>query len=251
MRVALFRSDQFDTLDKQSGVTTPPVEASVLECTLSLTAWNYSAITSDDNLNIGSREPIPLLGGNYSEDSFDGTTATPTYINYTAAGSTFSVNMDNIWRLQEFLASSAFVGTVSGGIASVSDTSYGSVPAFVNQSFADVMDRVSLSMTDSLQEGKNSLLAYGLTQVSVNHIRVYWEWICLPVAVEIFAVLLLVCTIVRSSRTSSVGQVPMWKSSRTALLFHHLNNEGDMLCELQGPKQLKIMEKKIVTKLGY
>lgn len=256
LRVALFSDDHFGALPYNVGSAAAhlPNEASVVECTLSLVAWNYSAITSDDNnLKIGSRVLMPLSNGVLqpgNEIASNPTNAPAPYVNYTAAKSTFHVNMYNIDRLQRFFGSSAFEGSVSTGWASSgSPSDWGSVPAFLNTSFSDMMDQVASSMTDNLQQGKAAQQAYGLTQVSVNYIRVYWAWVYLPVVVQILALALLASTIICNNRGN--GRIPMWKSSRTVLLYHFLSQEGDMLCKLQDLEELEEMEKRVVTVLGY
>ncbi|KAL6800493.1 hypothetical protein J3E68DRAFT_435790 [Trichoderma sp. SZMC 28012] len=254
MHVAFLSGSYFGRYYTDHIAVTEPAMPDIIECTFSLVAWNYSLATSDEkNLNIGSRVLIPLSDGVYQGQSvnndLDGTAA---HINYTAEGHDFFVSMDEVEPLQVFFASPAFEGSVDYGVGNPTDhyAGVGVIPAFMNASFTDVMDRVARSMTDSLQQSA-AQRAYGLMQVDFSYFRVYWAWVSLPVALQSLAIVLLVCTIIRNEEAGEKGQVPMWKSSRTVLLFHYFNEENDLLCDVQNPKELEDMEKTMETRLGY
>ncbi|KAL6810159.1 hypothetical protein V8C40DRAFT_284141 [Trichoderma camerunense] len=249
MQVAFLNDSYFGYYSEDSIYVVGPSTPEIVECTWSLVAWNYSLVTSDEsNLNIGSRALIPLVDGVYQQSGTGFITTTASHINYTAGGHDFFVSMDAVEPLQNFFASSAFEGNVDYGVGH--GAGVGVIPAFMNASFSDVMDRVAQSMTDSLQQNATQR-AYGLMQVDFNYFRVYWAWVSLPVAVQFLALVLLICTILRNEEAGETGQVPMWKSSRTVLLFHHFNEENDLLCDVQDLKELEDMEKTMETRLGY
>ncbi|PNP54705.1 hypothetical protein THARTR1_04910 [Trichoderma harzianum] len=249
MRVAFLNDSYFGYYTEDSIYVVGPSTPEIVECTWSLVAWNYSLVTSDEsNLNIGSRVLIPLVDGVYQQSGTGFITTTASHINYTVGGHDFFVSMDAVEPLQSFFASSAFEGNVNYGVGHGAGA--GVIPAFMNANFIDVMDRVAQSMTDSLQQNATQR-ADGLMQVDFTYFRVYWAWVSLPVAVQFLALVLLICTIIRNAEAGETGQVPMWKSSRTVLLFHHFNEENDLLCDVQDLKELEDMEKTMETRLGY
>lgn len=249
MQVAFLNDSYFGYYSEDSIYVVGPSTPEIVECTWSLVAWNYSLVTSDEsNLNIGSRALIPFVDGVYQQSGSGYITTTASHINYTAGGHDFFVSMDAVEPLQNFFASSAFEGTVNYGVGHGAEV--GVIPAFMNANFSNVMDRVARSMTDSLQQN-GTQRADGLMQVDFSYFRVYWAWVSLPVAVQFLALVLLVCTIIRNAEAGETGQVPMWKSSRTVLLFHHFNEENDLLCDVQDLKELEYMEKTMETRLGY
>ncbi|KAI0151063.1 hypothetical protein BJ166DRAFT_501216 [Pestalotiopsis sp. NC0098] len=230
-----------------------PQSASVIECDIAFAGWKYSGVTSDrNNLNIASRVLIPLVNGIHQNSSTDHQGLIwPEYVNYTVGASIFSVNLAFVETLQKFLASEAIQGTIHVGISgSRSNLNLGAAPAFANKNVSDVMDRVASSMTDMFQQGKTAQRAYGLTDVSVNYIRVYWRWTYLPIAVQFLALGLFICTIVSNHRGGNARQVPLWKSSRLVLLFHSINEDGNMSCDLQSPEELKVVERSTETKMA-
>ncbi|KAH0526239.1 hypothetical protein TsFJ059_009589 [Trichoderma semiorbis] len=254
MHVAFLSDSYFGRYYTDYIYVTEPAMPDIIECTFSLVAWNYSLVTSDEkNLNIGSRVLIPLNDGVYQGQSVgNALNTTAAHINYTAEGHDFFVSMDEVEPLQVFFSSPAFEGSVDYGVGNPTDhyAGVGVIPAFMNASFTDVMDRVARSMTDSLQQSA-AQRAYGLMQVDFSYFRVYWAWVSLPVALQFLAIVLLICTIIRNEEAGEKGQVPMWKSSRTVLLFHYFNEENDLLCDVQNPKELEDMEKTMETRLGY
>lgn len=256
MRLALL-SDEYLYLDDSDNGGAAwvglPQSASVIECDIAFAGWKYSGVTSDrNNLNIASRVLVPLVNGIHQNSSTDHQGLIwPEYVNYPVGASIFSVNLAFVETLQKFLASEAIQGTIHVGISgSRSNLNLGAAPAFTNKNVSDVMDRVASSMTDMFQQGKTAQRAYGLTDISVNYIRVYWRWTYLPIAVQFIALGLFICTIVSNHRGGNVRQVPLWKSSRLVLLFHSINEDGNMSCDLQSPEELKMVERSTETKMA-
>ncbi|BDD55211.1 hypothetical protein MAP00_000757 [Monascus purpureus] len=79
-------------------------------------------------------------------------------------------------------------------------------------------------MTDTLRSGRNTQLAYGKVSQPVIFVEVQWEWLTLPFAVAVGAILFLIFTVWSTCR----AQVVLWKTSMLALLFHHLDQSEDL-----------------------
>ncbi|KAL2063693.1 hypothetical protein VTL71DRAFT_5498 [Oculimacula yallundae] len=226
----------------------------IFECTLSLVAWRWSNISSISNsffiglkeripLNKGIRLPaIPGSGGppivdrywfnesssgqhssNYSQSSF----------NQSSVPSLYVLSSD-IGALVSFITSPAISGKMLNG-ESLPTYTQGVTGAFTNQNATAIFTNVAESMTEYLQQTRTRVLAHGTTSEAIVIIRVRWIWMALPLLVEVAGAVLLAGTILSSRRSK---QVPLWKSSPTALLFHGVFPDGLMSSDLKGPEEL-------------
>lgn len=192
---------------------TYPGAWSIYECSINLMAYNYTNITASGNdFNIGSTVSIPLTSGELLSTML--TFSQPNLPNMTVQG----IDLE---ALGQFFTSSRFSGTTYSGDEPPNSTTgvggvlrKGDVPTLF-QSMAE-------SMTDQLRSGYNST-ASGLSVKSVTYVQVRWQWLSLPIFIQVAAVLLLVLAIWGSFTDRS----PLWKSSTVAMLFHEMNLDAE------------------------
>ncbi|CZT46868.1 uncharacterized protein RSE6_07372 [Rhynchosporium secalis] len=211
-------------------------EDNIIECTLSLVAWKHSNISSITNsFSIGTKEKIPL-GRAHRLPPVPGI-GYPNVDRYWFNSSSIPemyVSSTNIGALVSFFTSPAISGQMLVG-ESLPVYTQGVTGAFAHQNVTAVFIKVAESMTGQLQQS-NTILGYGMTaDTSVVYIHIRWTWLLLPIFVEIAGAALLVATIFSSRRSRNV---PLWKSSPAALLFHSVFPDGLIASELKGPAEL-------------
>jgi len=78
-----------------------------------------------------------------------------------------------------------------------------------------VIDNMAASITKrALQSSPESVPGYTIT--NLTYVSVRWEWLILPIVLEVLGLFVLAVAIVVSSRRS----VPLWKASVLPLLYH-------------------------------
>jgi hypothetical protein len=88
------------------------------------------------------------------------------------------------------------------------------------------MESIAVSLTNwGLQTTNDTVRGEAFAEES--YVRVRWQWIALPVFLELASLPLLVLTIIHSRREG----VPLWKSSALALIYHRVD-------ELRGEESL-------------
>lgn len=228
-------------------------ESAVVECTLGITLYNYSNVSSTSNVfNFGTTQQIPI--GNYSgyTERADGASETELtrWWNDTGPGlpdvSLFSRYADMIVM---FMKSGQFSGTFDPYSFPVDNNDRpGAARAFGTGSMEEVsfiFDRIALSLTDMVREGILMQAALGKTSQAVVFIRVRWRWLILPLAVHFLGAIALVGTIIGRSR-----DVPLWKGSALAVLYHSVDKDGVLgtqvknLDELDKVKSIQVMLEK-------
>jgi hypothetical protein len=86
---------------------------------------------------------------------------------------------------------------------------------FRAESFPATMDRVALSMTNSIRTGPNQTEVLGSVLVAEQHIQVRWPWMILPAALVLLSVIFLIVSMVMSTRRCAG-----WKSSALPSFYH-------------------------------
>ncbi|KAK0760044.1 hypothetical protein N5P37_007123 [Trichoderma harzianum] len=228
-------------------------ESVIVECTLGITLYNYTNVSSTSNVfNIGTTEQIPI--GNYSgytskvgwasQDIFT------RWWNDTGPGlpdvSLLSRYVDMIVM---FMKSGEFSGTFYQYSFPIdSDDRPGAARAFGYGSLEEVsfiFDKIAMSLTDMVRQGISMQTAQGKTSQAVVFIRVRWRWLILPLAVHFLGAIALVGTIIGRSR-----DVPLWKGSALAVLYHSVDKDGILgtqvknLEELDKVKSIQVMLEK-------
>lgn len=114
-----------------------------------------------------------------------------------------------------------------------------------------IFDRIAMSLTDMVRQGISMQTAQGKTSQAVVFIRVRWRWLILPLAVHLLGAIALVGTIIGRSR-----DVPLWKGSALAVLYHSVDKDGVLgtqvknLDELEKVKSIQVMLEKKKSKIS-
>ncbi|KAK4065009.1 uncharacterized protein Triagg1_8825 [Trichoderma aggressivum f. europaeum] len=220
-------------------------ESVVVECTLGITLYNYSNVSSTSNVfNIGRTEQIPI--GNYSgytwgRPEWDPLNDPTFWWNDTGPGlpdvSFLSRYVDIIVT---FMKSREFSGTsypYNVPIRVDNVDCPGATRAFMDGTLEQVsyiFDRVAMSLTHMIRRGNSMQTAQGKTSQAVVFIRVRWRWLILPLAVHLLGAIALVGTIIGRSR-----DVPLWKGSALAVLYHSVDKDGVLGTRVKNPNELE------------
>jgi hypothetical protein len=86
---------------------------------------------------------------------------------------------------------------------------------FRAESFPAIMDRVALSMTNSIRTGPNQTEVHGSVLVAEQHIEVRWPWMILPAALVLLSVVFLIVSMILATRRCAG-----WKSSALPSFYH-------------------------------
>lgn len=255
LAASIWTFDQSEWMaDNLAGVKKQVIEESVIiECTLGITLYNYSNVSSTSNVfNIGTTKQIPI--GNYSgytkkknwtsEDDF------AHWWNDTGPGlPDVSLIFGFVNTVAMFMKSGEFSGIrhIYASSGFLQDRP-GAARAFGSGSLEEVslvFDRISMSLTDMIRQGSSMQIAQGKTSQAVVFIRVRWRWLILPLAVHFLGAIALVGTIIGRSR-----DVPLWKGSALAVLYHSVDKDGVLgtqvrnLEELDKVKSIQVMLEK-------
>jgi hypothetical protein len=236
-----------------TGGPPPPYNMTVFDCTIGFAALEYTNISSDaEAFTIGSTRTVPLSNATWGNGDVTGNDPPSSfYVNWTVDGMPNGAyaNKLTVQGIANFF-NSTFSGSVSVGIvgAGETDSAAAAIPlAWGRQYPPVVMDRIAASMTNYLQQSKTSQRQNGWVVVPVTLVRVRWVWMVAPLIAEGLGVIFLVTTIFMNSRSRK--NIPLWKSSRTVLLHYHLNANGVMCCDVDGPDELDRLDSGILAKL--
>jgi hypothetical protein len=118
---------------------------------------------------------------------------------------------------------------------------------FRAESFPAIMDRVALSMTNSIRTGPNQTEVHGSVLVAEQHIEVRWPWMILPAALVLLSVVFLIVSMILATRRCAG-----WKSSALPSFYHGFSNSELDTSESQ-PGDIDDMERsarRIYARLG-
>jgi hypothetical protein len=194
------------------------------DCVLSVCARKYSADVQQGNFS----ETI--------EQSFVNKSLwTPAFetegVTITIPGSSLLSGHDEVFRmpfstqtsLQAFLAGNVFAAPDEGGmeiiaknndqLQSTSDWMQALYEHGVSN-VPDTLERLAISLTNHMRQ--QGVPATGTATKEQTFIKVRWAWLILPLILEALAVAFLTGAIVKTVK----GDVPAWKASALALVFH-------------------------------
>jgi hypothetical protein len=187
-------------------------ELEVFDCTLGLTAHNFTAISVGGDSIAYIRFNKPLQPGFLQSPRSSG-----SRIIFSQNGlPTFQVGDADLQAISDFFESSRFTGTMTSG-QYASEPPSGVVMALLKSSFADIFGNVAASMTEQLR-ATDDTVAKGVTWDKEVFVSIEWMWLILPVGVTIAAAVFPVITWIS---TRAQGCVP-WKASAVALLYRNL-----------------------------
>lgn len=224
--------------------------STVVECTFSITMYNYSDISFiSNNFHIGSSKKIPL-GNNTGSTSvyrpdcnadICGPLDEIVWWNNTGPGlpnvSLSAADMSIITRLFESEAFSGSIGPIYKESLGAPPT--GSTIAFGNGSLetvSGILDNMAQSMTDMIRERGTVQIGQGLTSQAVVYIRVQWLWLILPIALQVLGALAMIGALAKRRQTKGV---PLWKGSALAVLYHSVDQDGVLGTRVKGLQELE------------
>ncbi|KAL7919833.1 hypothetical protein ACQKWADRAFT_300186 [Trichoderma austrokoningii] len=210
--------------------------STVVECTFGIVVYNYSNISfTSNNFHIGSSTKTPLrsVSGETPIEPPDCGQSTCTQLdsllwwnNTSPEIPDVSISAIDLSIVGRLFGSEAFSGSLGLTTQSPYTQPTGSTTAFGNGSLetvSGILDNIAQSMTDMIREKGTVQIGQGLTSQAVVYIRVQWLWLILPIALQILGVLALIGALVGRSRTKDV---PLWKGSALAVLYHSVDKDG-------------------------
>jgi len=115
------------------------------------------------------------------------------------------------------------------------------------ENIAERWEQMAESMTNAVRSGANASDVVGRELREETFIHVTWTWIILPVAVVLFAVTLVVLSIL----ASKIEKKRLWKSSSMALLFARLPGFSDSGIEWRDINHMEKIAKDLEGTLAY
>jgi hypothetical protein len=215
--------------NRVDGMMATPEKEAVWECSLNLTAYKYSNVTSTSNaFEIGHTERIPLESGFGNRNT--------GFLTFNQSGiPELSVIARDLGALKGFFQSTLFTGKSIQG-ESRPAPQLGCNPAFMTNNASDITTKLAKSMTDALQRSRGSQEFTGSYKQAVTYVRVRWVYLILLGVLEAAGTLLLIGTIIRAALKKDIL---LWKSSQSALLFSHIDSDGLIVTPKQGVKALE------------
>jgi len=211
-RVAVLRTETNRTHFRFS-----PDLAEVLECDITLAASRLSNITArapSNILSIGKEEPIQLRPQDSNAEGL-------TVLLDQTGEPTLQVNILDIFALANFFVSPRFAGEIYDGEtppALPQGTGY----AFRSGNMSQVVQNMTRSMTGQLRS-TFGVTATGRATSQVVFVRVQWEWLVLPLAVQLLST---ACLVLVLASMATHPDMQSWKSSLVAVLFCHLTDSS-------------------------
>ncbi len=110
----------------------------------------------------------------------------------------------------------------------------------------ETMDRVAAAMTNRLRD-VSSLNVQGQSGSMELYVRVSWLWLVLPILSVFLGTVLLISVITVTGK----HQMPIWKTSELALLFHGLDFLLDDTVETRKVSEMEEIAMAMQVKLGH
>jgi hypothetical protein len=240
-RIGIYRA-----LNAGDSKTNATAGQEIMECDLSLVGIRLSNVTADgSNLHIGTREIVPLDRGYYNASQ-------SSYIFNSSGLPDLTISDIDLAALMSFFESGSFSGTIYEGSTDFGENRdtipEGAAGAFLNSDTTTTIDAMAASMSSHVRLASNKQLSSGIVNTPVVFVNVRWEWLSLPIVVEIAAAVLLIITMIKSRRQRNIG---LWKSSNVALLYHHVrHSQFTIQTHVQSPQELRILANSVKVKLS-
>ncbi|RFU79995.1 hypothetical protein TARUN_2217 [Trichoderma arundinaceum] len=243
----LFRTAIWIWDDRHRGKGDSAVDL-VVECSIGAAIFKHSNISAIlYNFTIGATEKIPL--GNNTGATLDHSRSSLSadnllWWNDTGPGQpNIYMSLLDLAVLADFFKSPIFSGghssiTLSGNYHPGSAAIFGSYTHGTSDPvvscISEIFDQITSSMTSQLMQSGTEV-AQGLTSQTVVYIRVRWVWLILPLVVQFLGGIAFVMTIVGTKLTKNI---PLWKASTLAVLYHSVNEHGVLVTSVKDPGQL-------------
>ncbi|KAI0004057.1 hypothetical protein F4779DRAFT_621530 [Xylariaceae sp. FL0662B] len=223
----------------------------VTECSISVVMHEYQGIAANDSdFSISSHRkkrldpgyPIIIFHNAFSPNS----SVVFNQSDRVSIGQALSIGVYDWSNMVQFM-SEIFSTHIIGGMSGNSQVGIGQ--AFWKADIPATFDSLTESMTDylrSLSSGHNTQKATGRRVEQVVYVHVRFEWIILPIVIELTALLFVVLVIVSSRR----HDIPAWKISALALLVHRCNtNDGTLTTDTRSTKEIKTIARGVYPRL--
>ena len=164
----------------------------ILECSLGLTAYNYSNVrASGSQLNVSTKR-IPLQPAKYNSDIW----ANGTLVFEQDGLPALKVKPIDILALIQLFKSPRFSGGYQiGESPEIVQTGIG--VALATGSVLSAFENMAATMTEQIRSNSNETIQ-GLLVVPKIFVRVRWVWLALPAILSIATVVLLLVSILNS-----------------------------------------------------
>jgi hypothetical protein len=197
-------------------------QVEIVECTIGFIAYSYSGVSaSGNNFNVNETISIPLDPGQMVVPR-DDTTSSFTLVFNQSDLPVFTVSAADISALALLFDSNRFSGNIYDGEEPPTPPQ-GMGDAFRTGNMSHTFQNMAKSMTDQLRSNYD-ITASGVVVESTVFVYVQWEWLCLPLFVQISSAVFLLLVIIKSRR---VRGMQLWKSSLVAMLYHEVIREDD------------------------
>ncbi|ETS85801.1 hypothetical protein PFICI_03826 [Pestalotiopsis fici W106-1] len=230
VNIAVYRSSI-----KPNGNITQGWNENITECTLSMAAYNYSGAYAQGNtFSFASIDEVKIASDlwnwqfNEWHDVADNDLEIgQIWTNGSEAGvPRLVLGYGDFTSLRAYFQSDMILTEWRDG-GGWPNTNYGISPALIGDvNLPGLFEKMAESMTDYLRSGPNHQLANGTSIESVVFVSIRWPWMIGPACVELAAAVFALLTIFRSKKYQ---QVPLWKSSITAVLDYHHDKELALL----------------------
>jgi hypothetical protein len=232
------------SLDANLAIT----DSVITQCSLSLTAFEYlNARANGSVFGFNRVKEIDLNGDDFT---WEYRAEKEVYQQFFLKASQskqlpeFVVASAEMRALQAFFQSSSIVSEwIEGGTNK--EVGVSAALKSMDVDVAERFDAMAARMTEYLRAGPNSQLAQGNKQESVAFVTVSWYWLAGPGAIELGAIIFVLVTMI-SNRSSR--QVPLWKSSATAVLNCELEESTGTIYAKDG--DLRALEKRTAKTLA-
>ncbi|GAP93337.1 hypothetical protein SAMD00023353_11900030 [Rosellinia necatrix] len=201
--------------------------SNVTECTVSLTAWDLSGVSAQGSSFSARREKIPLSATGTIDEAREKDRAPFFSVFFTSDNAPeMSISLRDWMSITAFMI--AELSEIETVVGELSTEVVGKIsPLQSRDTTGDItewLDRVVGSMTDKVRSGLMRQLAYGSSQEQIVFVSIKWVWLALPLATELAALIVCIGTILLSTLRKNL---PAWKSSPLALLFHEASSSSD------------------------
>ncbi len=210
----------------------------IIECAFSWTEYHYENTSVIANkFQQGNSRPVPLAGNATGPDD--------VYLNYVFTSSDssrryiLSLGATGLWSFLETLFTGGFY--TMRGIPSIFMGQYKpglKIPAaqsFYNADVAALTANIADAMTERIRTGLNSTPVAGFAYEQAVFVHVRWPWLVLPLLLIFGAIVLLILSILNGRQS----EIPLWKSSGIALLFHAVTPWNEEKYSVQKSKDLE------------
>lgn len=247
-RVAFFRNSSIYARNLDTDMKAGDYRGEdITECTLSFAVHEYEGITANGSqFRIDNRRTLKLDTSRLTHLPHDRLFV----FNQSSHTPSLYVDFDDWGYMGFFLSTLAFnidIVTDSLGIIMNPSNIYG--VSLINMDIPNVFDAVAESMTNYIRSipGPYAHRALGSRIDTIVFVQVRWEWLALPLSVEIMAVIFTLGVI----RRNQIHRLPPWKSSALALVSYRLDPTMNALAtEYGGPKEVERKARETTVRLA-